>query len=506
MVLWLGILVVLIVLTVTQYFLNKHKNQLVANLSGPYPFILLGSVHKLFCLSPQNFFKLLIHFRKIWGKTYRIWIFNRLIIAIGDPKVAEVLLSSQTHIKKHHLYNLFRPWLGVGLLMSDGRKWFSRRKIITPTFHFQILERFVEIFEQQSDVLVKQLEKHCQTGKEFDVHPFIGLAALDIITETAMGTKINAQTDPTNEYTRAVNDITRIMSLRFLNVPIANETIFSIFCPRIKRRQVECIKTMHSFTIKVIEEHRKALQEVLLVEENDNQVHNVGVETKKRMALLDVLLQSTCEGKPLTNEDIREEVDTFMFEGHDTTTSALSFALTQIARHPNVQQKLVEEICEILGKEKTPGISYKLLQELKYTECVIKETLRLYPPVPVIGRELLQDMSYDGGVLPAGSEVLVGIWLMGHDGDLFPDPEEFRPERHLMEAAERASSFSFIPFSAGPRNCIGQKFAMLEMKCVIVKILREYELLPLGEDVKPTMNLILRSENGFQLGLRHRIL
>ncbi|XP_055846865.1 cytochrome P450 4d8-like isoform X2 [Episyrphus balteatus] len=504
MVLWLCIFAFLIVLTIAQYFLNKHKNQLVANLNGPYPFVLVGSVHKLFCLSPQNFFKQIIHFRKIWGKVYRIWIFNRLIIAIGDPKVAEVLLSSQTHIKKHHLYNLLRPWLGTGLLMSDGRKWFARRKIITPTFHFQILERFVEVFDQQSDVLVKQLEKHCQTGKEFDVHPYIGLAALDIITETAMGTKINAQSDPTNEYTRAVNDITQIMSLRFLNVPIANDTIFSIVCPKIKRRQIECIKTMHSFTIKVIEEHRKALKDELQNQENGNHISNEGVESKERMALLDVLLQSTCEGKPLTNEDIREEVDTFMFEGHDTTTSAISFALSQIARHSNVQEKLYEEICEILDKEEDNCISYRVLQELKYTEGVIKETLRLYPPVPVIARELLQDMSYDGGVLPAGSEILLGIWLMGHDADLFPDPEEFRPERHLLESSDRASSFSFIPFSAGPRNCIGQKFAMLEMKCVIMKIVQKFKLLPLGEDVKPRMNLVLRSDNGFQMGLEHR--
>ena len=109
------------------------------------------------------------------------------------------------------------------------------------------------------------------------------------------------------------------------------------------------------------------------------------------MALLDVLLQSTINGAPLNNEDIREEVDTFMFEGHDTTTSGIAFALYLIARHPEVQQKLVDEITHVLGTDKNKPVGYRDLLELKYMEIVIKETLRLYPSVPVIGRQIMED-------------------------------------------------------------------------------------------------------------------
>lgn len=114
--------------------------------------------------------------------------------------------------------------------------------------------------------------------------------------------------------------------------------------------------------------------------------------SKQRMALLDVLLQSTINGAALSNEDIREEVDTFMFEGHDTTTSGISFALYLISRHPAVQTKLVQEITQVLGTDKTKPVSYRELQDLKYLECVIKETLRLYPSVPAIGREIREDI------------------------------------------------------------------------------------------------------------------
>lgn len=125
---------------------------------------------------------------------------------------------------------------------------------------------------------------------------------------------------------------------------------------------------------------------------NFSDTSDAEVGSKKRMALLDVLLQSTVAGSPLSNEDIREEVDTFMFEGHDTTTSAISFCLYLIARHPIVQKKCVEEIHQILGDNKETTVTHRQLQDLKYLECVIKETLRLYPSVPAIGREATEDI------------------------------------------------------------------------------------------------------------------
>lgn len=110
------------------------------------------------------------------------------------------------------------------------------------------------------------------------------------------------------------------------------------------------------------------------------------------MAFLDVLLQSTVAGKPLTNEDIREEVDTFMFEGHDTTTSGISHTLYLLARHPQVQQKVFEEIQQVIGNDKDKPITMRELQDLKYLDVVIKESLRMYPPVPMIGRITEQEM------------------------------------------------------------------------------------------------------------------
>lgn len=157
---------------------------------------------------------------------------------------------------------------------------------------------------------------------------------------------------------------------------------------------------MHDFTEKIIKERRDTLVKeqhatslTSLDDDNKDTDLDVAVGSRRKMALLDVLLQSTIDGKPLTNEDIREEVDTFMFEGHDTTTSGLSFALHEISRHADVQQKIYEEIVEKLGADKTSSMSLRDLGELKYMECVIKEALRMYPPVPIIGRYFYEDVN-----------------------------------------------------------------------------------------------------------------
>lgn len=196
-----------------------------------------------------------------------------------------------------------------------------------------------------------------------------------------------------------------------------------------------------------------------------------------------------------------------MFEGHDTTSSALTFCLHLISRHPIVQAELFEEIRKVLGDDKDRPVTQRDLGELKYLECVIKESLRLYPTVPLIGRNFEEDVNLRGKLIPEGTNITIGIYIMQRDPKYFPDPDSFRPERFLneyIEGGEKLNPYVYVPFSAGPRNCIGQKFAILEMKSTISKILRHFELLPLGENLRPVLSIILRSENGSQMGLKPR--
>jgi cytochrome P450 family 4 len=170
------------------------------------------------------------------------------------------------------------------------------------------------------------------------------------------------------------------------------------------------------------------------------------------MALLDVLLKSTIDGKPLTNEEIQEEVDTFTFEGHETVTTTISFVLYLLSHHPEIQQKVYEEIQAETGK----SLTYNSLQSLKYTESVIKETLRLFPPVPIYSRRIEEDLEIDGRVIPANSNLNLLAYVIHKDPRYFPEPEKFIPERFDDLKYTVENQYVFVPFSAGPRNCIGE--------------------------------------------------
>ncbi|XP_061402776.1 cytochrome P450 4d8-like [Musca vetustissima] len=502
-------IIVLFVWALRIYITTKNRSKHIEHISGPYAVPILGCVAEATTVKPTKILEKVNELLHLYGSTFRAWVLDRLYIVTKDAELVEQLLSHPTQIRKSSLYNNLKPWLGTGLLISDSQKWHTRRKIITPTFHFAILEQFLEVFDRQSTVLVNCLSERADGRSAFDVMSYISSATLDIITESAMGVNVHAQTDKSMPYTMAVTEMTDLVSWRCIRAHLHDETMFSILCPWKKLRQNKLIKLMHKFTTNVIEERRQSLEKSLRSEQNIEQNHDANnIGARKHMALLDVLLQVTLDGQPLSNEDIREEVDTFMFEGHDTTMTALSFTLHLISRHPEVQKRLLSEIYTVFGETNAEPFAMATLNNLKYMECVIRESLRLYPPVPVISREIINDFNYThsrfgDGILPDSTQVLLLVYHTMRDPQAYDNPAEFIPDRHRNST--NSKPFSNIPFSAGPRNCIGQRFAMLEMKIALCKILREYELLPLGEDIKPVIGIILRSETGMQLGMKKRV-
>ncbi|XP_055711730.1 cytochrome P450 4d10-like [Phlebotomus papatasi] len=471
---------------------------------GPTPLPILGNGLILSGKSSAEIFTTCEDLVKTYGSCVRMWLGSTLNIMISDPKYVEILLSSNTLIDKSEDYTFLRNWLGDGLLLSTGKKWHSRRKIITPTFHFKILEQFVEIFDRQGDTFVETLKKVKPNGS-VNIYPLVTLYALDVICESAMGTTANAQLNSDSEYVRAVQDITNVIHLRMFDFLLRPEPFFKI--SRIARREKKAIKVLHDFTDRVIVARRNELLQSGKQDNNYNRyTGDDGLGIKKKMALLDVLLQSTVDGKPLTNMDIREEVDTFMFAGHDTTTSGISFLLYNIALYPDVQKKIVEEIKEIFGNDtRVPTISD--LNNLQYLDLVIKESMRLFPPVPIVGRQSDVDTKLGDVTIPAGSGITVSAYFLGRDPNLFPNPETFDPERFNVErSVETQNPYSYVPFSAGPRNCIGQKYAILEMKSIAAKIVKNFELSVHEDYKKPILmaEIVLRPENGVHLKFKVR--
>jgi cytochrome P450 family 4 len=373
----------------------------------------------------------------------RYWAGNQLELMIDDYKLLEKIMTNPKFITKSSQYGYLHGVLGEGLLFSTDQKWFNRRRIITPTFHFKILEQFFEVFRKHNQLLMEEIREKSSGGDAINIFPVVTSSVLNALCETAMGYEMKPQD---SDYLNAVREVGHIVATRFLTPWQRIDFLYNL--TEGKRRQEKCAKIMHEFTIKLIEERRK-----LLARTENQSLENLDdddIGLKKKMCLLDVLLQSTVDNKPLSNADIQEEVDTFTFAGHDTTTNAICFSLYMIAKHPQVKEKLLKEIDEIIGDG---DVTFKSLNEFKYLDLVIKETLRLYPPAPIISRRLFEEVDFGDFIAPANANYNLTLYTLFRNPEVFEKPDEFIPERFL----KNIPPFAFVPFSAGQRNCIVSK-------------------------------------------------
>ncbi|XP_047029054.1 cytochrome P450 4C1-like [Helicoverpa zea] len=454
--------------------LSEEDNPL-DKLPGPKKLPIVGSAFEFMRMNPRDLFIKIRLFAEIYGDRYLIKILGRRILHVHNVKDVEVVLAHSRNIKKSKPYTFLESWLGTGLLLSNGAKWHKRRKILTPTFHFNILKSFSIVMKERSKGLVEKIK----TLENTDVNllPLISDYTLYIICETAMGTQLDSdKSAKTQEYKSAILSIGNLLFARLTRVWLHNEYFFKMHS--LGRRFQKCLEKVHSFADDVIMERKKNWKpgQSEFTEEDS-------VGGKKRLAMLDLLLEAESKGE-IDLEGIREEVNTFMFEGHDTTAMAIVLGLMLIADHEEVQDRIFEECQKIFpDAESTPSMSD--LADMKYLEAVIKETLRLYPSVPFIARAITEDFMLDDLLVKKGSEVSIHIYDLHRRADLFPDPEAFKPERFL--SGEPMHPYAFVPFSAGPRNCIGQRFAMLEMKCVLSGICRNFKLQPRVKGARPAL-------------------
>ncbi|XP_064225665.1 cytochrome P450 4V2 isoform X2 [Aotus nancymaae] len=429
----------------------------------------------------------------------KLWVGPVPMVALYNAENVEVILTSSKQIDKSSMYKFLEPWLGLGLLTSTGNKWRSRRKMLTPTFHFTILEGFLDIMNEQANILVKKLEKHVNQ-EAFNCFFYITLCALDIICETAMGKNIGAQSNDDSEYVRAVYRMSEMIFHRIKMPWLWLDLWYLMFKERWEHKK--SLKILHTFTNDVIAERAN---EITADGECRGDGRSSAHSKNKRRAFLDLLLSVTDdEGNRLSHEDIREEVDTFMFEGHDTTAAAINWSLYLLGSNPEVQKKVDNELDDVFGKSVRPA-TVEDLKKLRYLECVIKETLRLFPSVPIFARSLSEDCEVGYRVLK-GTEAVIIPYALHRDPRYFPNPEEFQPERFFPENAQGRHPYAYVPFSAGPRNCIGQKFAMMEEKTILSCILRHFwiESNQKREELGLEGQLILRPSNGIWIKLKRR--
>ncbi|XP_068098545.1 cytochrome P450 4A6-like isoform X2 [Hyperolius riggenbachi] len=412
-------------------------------------------------------------------------------LTICHPDYAKAILTRQDP-KDDFSYRFLTPWIGKGLLILSGPKWQQHRRLLTPGFHYDVLKPYINVMSDCANIMLDKWEKIAANKRSVELFHDISLMTLDTVMKCAFSYQSNCQLDSENEYIQAVYEISYLADARFHFAPYHSDIIFNLSPQGFRFRRA--LRIAHEHTANVIKLRKESLKKESELEK---------IKQKKHQDFLDILLCAKYEnGKGLSDEDLRAEVDTFMFAGHDTTATSLSWIFYCLAKHPEHQEKCREEITEVLGDRNT--VEWEDLSKMTYTTLCIKESMRLYPPVPGVARELKEPITFcDGRRLPKGAIVLLSIYAMNRCPSVWEDPEVFDPSRFSPENSSNRHPYAFIPFSAGARNCIGQNFAMNELKVVLALALRKFELCP-DPSCKPLKipQIVLRSANGVHINLK----
>ncbi|XP_068144474.1 probable cytochrome P450 4p3 [Drosophila tropicalis] len=432
-------------------------------------------------------------------RSYIQYIVGFPIYNIIDAADAEQVLNDNNLITKGDMYRFLHPFLKTGLLTSTGQYWNSRRKLLTPAFHFKILEQFLEVFKKESVKFIESLRAANDKTDEINLNELVPRFTLNSICETALGVKLDDCADG-DDYRKNIAIAEHSFIKRVMNPLMASDTLYNL---GEGRKDVSTLKKLHAFSSNIIQKRRLDFDEASVRKAQEMDASDLN--TKQRYAMLDTMLLAETEGL-IDHAGICEEVNTFMFGGYDTTAMTLILCLAFLGSYPEKQQRCFDELKEFIDDDLT-NLDNRTLSQLKYLECVIKETQRLCPSVPGIMRECHTETKLNNLILPKGAQIIVHIFDIHRNPKYYDQPNEFIPERFLNDSTVQRHPYAFIPFSAGRRNCIGQKYAMTEMKTLLTYILKNYEILPVNDPLtyRFLAGILIRTKSDVYVKIRKRL-
>ncbi|XP_063683456.1 cytochrome P450 4F4-like [Bolinopsis microptera] len=385
---------------------------------------------------------------------YRIGPYN--FVATSHPKSIRALLKDKP--EKTWLYRFGIDWLGDGLLFSKGKKWFTRRKMMTPSFHFDLLKSYLDIFNDTTNVMVDQIRENGQEPVE--IFPKALAMTLDTILRCLVHYETNCQTQY-DEYAAIMYRMTIIIAKRIFDPMKYPNKLFHNTTLGAEYLQLK--DKFYEISRKIIQDRKYA------------HLKNPDIlKDTKNLSFLDMLLTVKYDdGSNLTMEDILEETNVFIFEGHDTTAAGISWSLFQLSQQPEHMAKCYEEIKEVFDDDSGDQyVTQQQINHLTHFSCASRNGSRAAKKLYIVEKYITSD----GQRLPKGTNVGILIDALHRVEEFWDEPNEFRPERFSPENSKNRDPYSYIPFSAGNRNCIGQNFAITELKMAVAKLIYNFEV------------------------------
>ena len=347
-------------------------------------------------------------------------------------------------------------WLQDSVLVLPSQAWSVRRKQLTPAFHFAIMEDFESTMKEHSHILVEELRK----DPNRPILKHLLDVAIHTIVQTSFGTSFTSLEDsaPYRNGLRKIFDClwSRDMSSMLEMLPWYYYNLSSN-----GKREIEAIEELNALLRNLLNERKKEYAS------GETRLHN------GRKSFLDHVVEIQAREGGLTDDQIIGESNTVLVAGHETTSATVAWTLYFLCKHPEVQERVYLEIVEHLAGKPFDTVE---VGSLSYLNMVVKESMRIQPTIPSIGRVLTESITVDGWTFPPGTEIEIMIYWIHRDPEYWPDPEKFDPERFSVENSQGRNPYAFVPFSAGPRNCIGQRFAVLESRILIAAIINNFKI------------------------------
>ncbi|XP_036968029.1 cytochrome P450 3A40-like isoform X1 [Acanthopagrus latus] len=427
---------------------------------GPKPVPFFGTMlayRKGFTIFDENCFKK-------YGPTWGIFDSRQPVLCITDPAMIKTVLIKECYslFTNRRNFRLNGP-LYDAVTIAEDDQWRRIRSVLSPSFTSGRLKEMFGIMKHHSATLLTSMKKKADKDEPLELKEFFGPYSMDIVTSTSFSVDIDSLNNPSDPF---VTNIKKMLKFDLFNPLILIISFFPFMAPVFEKMEFSF------FPKSVTDFFYTALQKIKSNRETSKQ--------KGRVDFLQLMIVSQNNKDPsgveqdkgLSDHEILSQAMIFLFAGYETTSSSLCFVAYNLALNPHIMKRLQEEI-DATFPEKAP-IEYQALMQMEYLDCVINESLRLYPILSRLERVAKATVEINGLVIPKGMVVMVPTWPLHRNPDLWPDPEAFKPERFSKENKETFDPYTYMPFGAGPRNCIGMRFALVMMKLALVEILQKY--------------------------------
>lgn len=412
------------------------------------------------------------------GDVAQAQIAGRNVALLKHPDlVQQLLVADSARVEKGRTFEraLFFLFLGDGLLNSKGEAHRRQRRLMLPAFHRSRLAGYGRAMVQAANATTASW----RDGDTRDLSAEMMALTLSVVGSTLLSSGVGGSAQSiSNAFGRLTAHVNRLAfpgAKWLLRTPLP-----------FARRLRDAERLLNETVFQLIRERRAS-----------------GQDTGDLLSMLLLAEDSERPGEHLSDTEVRDQVMTLFFAGHETTANALTWTLWLLASHPEVETALHAELAQVLGAR---APAFEDVPQLPFTEQIVREVLRLYPPVWAIGRRALEDLTFNGIAVPRDSLILASQWVSHRDARWYPEPDTFRPQRWTPAFRAALPRFAYFPFGGGPRSCIGENFAWTELVLIVATLAQQwrFSVTPQTGKVRPHARITLHPDREVRLRLHRR--